>query len=1019
MFPTQPRLPSSATQGITPRPSGAGSTYTKQTVGDDVEPLGGRRPGDGIVPQSALSVETLDIQLVYEGTEEEFIIKFETCRAELKSMGKAMRLWTVDLLEVEIAGLEDKTCPSGPWSPWQNTLPRLPEWGSPNKWDYWGRPWAYMDAPNKHPAIKVQSVHSKPVARVTIAVLVNCEREPQYFLNLDVAKSTAATPTWRGHMARVIDGSGNLNSKLTVSRATRLVQPPNFEGPNIAVESLFGMWDSFRKSKVMWRPNPEMPRGDVTPEGCRRTLTVAQLWEHRPVESVPPTQPLHLPVAPAAPHVDKAAFLALPPSSRDGIGGIPGSKDYPQGTTEGFQAAFKKPDQDTVIPRASSGRTSVPPSTTTTVTTSSLTVSQAVVTTTSAATTTPSSSAVTGKKTMDVTFSVTQLSPSALEGARNQLAAKADPNRSRPGKASSQASSTEEAMEFEISHDSRHRSTSHTHTQCSRSHSTSRDRDRKGAAGKTSSASSPSTSKESTGKSGHSGSTAVSEALLKAGGVKPPGKDIRPMPKYTPGKEYKVDYSREPCPPPAFQLEQPGGSHLEGALEELKSTWRADPNMSMATLQGHLQSIAHAGSQHALYRSQQGMLRTRSEAIRVWDRANDAFRVVAREPAFVDEGPAGTVMASHLEVQRRNTALKADLKSAQKSLDTARQNAKDVQRTNEIQDKQVASLKSELEAAVAARDEARAEIEQLKASNQQLLHSGGQGAAEAAMVELNRQLDLAKQQLAERGSFESVHAPTERCKELENSLQLSNQRLQETSDAGGLTQLQNRLDATIEERDRALKREHELITEGRKQKAQYNELKVQLATTKAELEAKLRVADIELESKQHQYEHEHEFAQGQKAEVIRLKSELKEVRDELRTERAKLADLQTQVSQAQGQVPPVQSMAQYQTMPPGQFQGSPMQTGTMPQGHYSPTVVPYAGATNVTASPGQVSTLAGFSYQGTPAQAPPVHRSPQAPGQQFFMRQPMFMHQGAQQAQPQQMQSQPEEPVLSSAGPTE
>ncbi len=58
--PEQPKLPSSATQGITPRPSGAGSTYTKRTVGDDVEPLGGRRPGDGTVPQSALSVETLD-----------------------------------------------------------------------------------------------------------------------------------------------------------------------------------------------------------------------------------------------------------------------------------------------------------------------------------------------------------------------------------------------------------------------------------------------------------------------------------------------------------------------------------------------------------------------------------------------------------------------------------------------------------------------------------------------------------------------------------------------------------------------------------------------------------------------------------------------------------------------------------------------------------------------------------------------------------------------------------------------
>ncbi len=183
------------------------------------------------------------------------------------------------------------------------------------------------DAPNRHDAIKVQSAHSRLAARVTIAVLVNCEHEPQYFPNLDVAKSTAATPMWRGHMAWVIDGSGNLNPKISVSKGAKMVQPPHFEGPNTAVEALFNTCYSFRKSKLMWRPNPEMPRGDVTPEGCHRTLTVVQPSEHRPVESVPPTQPLHLPVALAAPHVDKTAFPALPSSSRDGIGGIPGSKE--------------------------------------------------------------------------------------------------------------------------------------------------------------------------------------------------------------------------------------------------------------------------------------------------------------------------------------------------------------------------------------------------------------------------------------------------------------------------------------------------------------------------------------------------------------------------------------------------------------------------------------------------------------------------------------------------------------------
>ncbi len=143
----------------------------------------------------------------------------------------------------------------------------------------------------------------------------------------------------------MIDGSGNLNPKITMSRAARMVQPSHFDGPNVAVETLFGIWDSFRTSKTMWRPNPEMPCGDVTPEGCLRTLTVAQLQEHRPVKSVPPTRPLNPTTVPAAPHVDPKEFSGLPSLSHEGIGGIPGTKDSPKGTTKGFQA-FKKPDEN-------------------------------------------------------------------------------------------------------------------------------------------------------------------------------------------------------------------------------------------------------------------------------------------------------------------------------------------------------------------------------------------------------------------------------------------------------------------------------------------------------------------------------------------------------------------------------------------------------------------------------------------------------------------------------------------------
>lgn len=192
-----------------------------------------------------------------------------------------------------------------------------------------------MDAPNGHSTIKAKSVETAPAARVTIAVLVNCTREPQHFLNLDVAKSAAAAPTWRGHQAQSVDGSGNVHSKIPVSKAAKMVQPSNYTGPNVALEALFHMWDSFHTSKTMWRPNPEMRQGDATPEGCIRTFLVAQLSKQWPVHSVPPTRPLNPKQLPAAPHVDKAGFLKLHPSFNERIGGIQGSKDFQQGTFKG------------------------------------------------------------------------------------------------------------------------------------------------------------------------------------------------------------------------------------------------------------------------------------------------------------------------------------------------------------------------------------------------------------------------------------------------------------------------------------------------------------------------------------------------------------------------------------------------------------------------------------------------------------------------------------------------------------
>ncbi len=140
-----------------------------------------------------------------------------------------------------------------------------------------------------------------------------------------------------------------------------------------------------------------MSPGDVTPEGCLQTLTVAQLSDQRPVRSVPPTRQLDIQLPAAAPYVDQAAFPALHSSSHEGIGGIPGTNDFPLGTTEGFEA-FKKPDANTVVPRSVMGKTETASTTTTAESTPSPVVTMAVVTTATTTTPAPSSPSVTRKQ---------------------------------------------------------------------------------------------------------------------------------------------------------------------------------------------------------------------------------------------------------------------------------------------------------------------------------------------------------------------------------------------------------------------------------------------------------------------------------------------------------------------------------------------------------------------------------------------------------------------------------------------
>ncbi len=346
-----------STPSSCPKTSGGGSGFPRRNPDPSAVSIDSQFPGNGTVPESAMAVETVDGRVAYEGTPEEPILKYEDCLTLTKAGKPATKFWMVGLLRVEQEELKNTKKPIATvTSPARETLPHLPIWGSPNGWDYWGRPWAYMDASHNCPDLKVMSVHKPPAARVTVAVLVNCEREPQYFPNLDVAKSAAAASTWRGKKGKVVDGDGNfIGSDKTPTQAARQVLPRFFGSSNPAMEAIFKGWEAYRSSKVMWKPNPAMPGGDVTPKDCIRARPVERLSKHRPFFTVSASLPRDPVCLPAAGHVDEKEFPALEESPYMGIGGIKGSNEAPRATTKN-EPAFLRPIDGKAAPRLKEGQ---------------------------------------------------------------------------------------------------------------------------------------------------------------------------------------------------------------------------------------------------------------------------------------------------------------------------------------------------------------------------------------------------------------------------------------------------------------------------------------------------------------------------------------------------------------------------------------------------------------------------------------------------------------------------------------
>ena len=154
---------------------------------------------------------------MFEGTAAVPLIHYEKAVVAVREGEVEPQLWLAKDVEHEHLTIKNWTSTKTPEDaekkkavpgPVHERLLRLPDWGAPNGWDFWGRPWTYLDAPNKPKETGFITERHPRAACVMIATLVNCPR--QYLPDMDVTWSAAMAAVWATKRGRIIDSSGNL-----------------------------------------------------------------------------------------------------------------------------------------------------------------------------------------------------------------------------------------------------------------------------------------------------------------------------------------------------------------------------------------------------------------------------------------------------------------------------------------------------------------------------------------------------------------------------------------------------------------------------------------------------------------------------------------------------------------------------------------------------------------------------------------------------------------------------------------
>ncbi len=121
--------------------------------------------GNGRVPEGARrTVREETGQVLFQGTEAVPLIWYKTVEQAIRQEGREVDIWLASDVQQERRTI--KEWPSGQISgeyarkssvPAREgeRLPCLPEYFAPNGWDFWDRPWVYVDVPNGQPNVGV------------------------------------------------------------------------------------------------------------------------------------------------------------------------------------------------------------------------------------------------------------------------------------------------------------------------------------------------------------------------------------------------------------------------------------------------------------------------------------------------------------------------------------------------------------------------------------------------------------------------------------------------------------------------------------------------------------------------------------------------------------------------------------------------------------------------------------------------------------------------------------------------